>query len=104
MSDEPAPRRNKESVTQSKPVSSDNINYDLLAAAILRQLQTMSSNLTNSTDDTMEATQPGVQNQGDTSTHVHSVAMQQTAASASSKNQPQQNIADLVLCYNRRSK
>lgn len=77
-------------------MSSDNINYDLLAATILRQSQTMSSNLTNLTDDTMETTQPGVQNQSDTSNHVHLVAMQQTAASASSENQPRQNIADLA--------
>lgn len=77
-------------------MSSDTINYDLLAAAILRQSQTMSSNQANSSDDTMEILQQCVQNQSDTNAHVHSMARQQTAASTSSDNQPQQNIADLV--------
>lgn len=54
VSDEPAKRGNKESVTQAEPVSSDNISYDLLTAAILRQI--MSSNQTNSSDDTMKIT------------------------------------------------
>lgn len=44
-----------EPVTQVEPVSSDTINYDLRATAILRQLQTLSSNQTNSSDDTMKS-------------------------------------------------
>lgn len=77
-------------------MSSDTINYDLLAAAILRQSQTMSSNQANSSDDNMVILQQCVQNQSDTNAHVHSMARQQTAASTSSDNQPQQNIPDLV--------
>lgn len=88
VSDEPVP--------QAEPVSSDTINYDLLAAAILRQSQTMSSNQANSSDDTMVIQQQCVQNQSDTNVHVHSMARQQTTASTSNDTQPQQNIADLV--------
>lgn len=51
-----------EPVTQAELVSSDAIHHDLLAAAIFKQSQTMSSNQTNSSDDTMEIMQPCVQN------------------------------------------
>lgn len=51
-----------EPVTQAELVSSDAINYDLLAAAILKQSQTISSKQTNSSDDTIEIIQPCVQN------------------------------------------
>ncbi|XP_052694795.1 uncharacterized protein LOC128173113 isoform X1 [Crassostrea angulata] len=85
-----------EPVSRAEPVSSDAINYDLLAAAILRQSQTLSQNQTNSSDTTMDILQPCVQNQGDMEAHAHPMASQQTTTSTVSDNQPQQNIADLV--------
>uniref|UniRef100_K1R124 Sushi, von Willebrand factor type A, EGF and pentraxin domain-containing protein 1 n=1 Tax=Magallana gigas TaxID=29159 RepID=K1R124_MAGGI len=85
-----------EPVTHAEPVSSDAINYDLLAVAILRQSKTLSQNKTNSSDTTMEILQPCVQNQDDTDAHAHSMARQQTTTSTVSDNQPQQNIVDLV--------
>lgn len=90
-----------EPVSRAEPVSSDAINYDLLAAAILRQSQTLSQNQTNSSDTTMEILQPCVQNQGDIDAHAHPMTSQQTTTSTVSDNQPQQNIADLVRYYNK---
>lgn len=46
-----------EPITQAEPVSSDTINYNVLAAAILSQSKTVSQNQTNSSDDTMEILQ-----------------------------------------------